>query len=556
MARQGSGVIQARPPRNVPLLRRSFAAVLLAVVVLLADLVGGAGATPAGAQEVKPPLTVDGPGPCRRIGGDWLPPGYCELTGPLRVGPDDSLVLAVGAFLLGPVDVEGRLEVQGAASLVFFFGELANRGQLAVTDAGVIYVAGTAESPGAVDLSGGGRMEILSDSGALTTTGRFDVAADGRLDVYGAWHNQGRTTNLGVVAVWCSGSLVGPPPLGVAAQVQDCRPPEVSLVSRTPADASGWNRGTVTVVWACTDEGSGVVTERVTAVLSGDGAEQSAFGVCTDLAGNTAAGVVTGINIERPAPKTRRRPAPPVVVHLEPAAPAPPPPAPPPPGPLPSASPEVALPGPTLTDPVSSPDPAPAPVDPTATPVTASASTTATTSTAPATSVSADGSGGSIVAPPTGPSTLVPPPPVPVPVPSTSAATTSSATTTAPTTMAPTTTAPTSTTGTTATATSTTAATTPSATTPSAPTGVAAATGATAGGVAITTTTTLAVTSAASPTAPSSTPPPVTDQAPVPTTVATTPTGAASGPAAGPPKTLRHRPIRHPRRTGGSAPPG
>lgn len=525
------------------------------VAVLLAELLGGVGATPVGAQEVKPPLTVDGAGPCRRIGGDWLPPGYCELTGPLRVGPDDSLVLAVGAFLLGPVEIEGRLEVRGAASLVFFFGELANRGQLAVTAAGVAYVAGTAESPGAVDLSGGGRMEILSDSGALTTTGRFDVAIDGRLDVYGAWDNQGRTTNLGVVAVWCSGSLVGPPPLGVAAQVQDCRPPDVSLVSRTPADTSGWNRGTVTVVWACTDEGSGVVTERVTAALSGDGAEQSAFGVCTDLAGNTAAGVVTGINIERPAPKVRRRPAPPVVVHLEPAAPAPPPPAPPAPVPPASASPEVPLPGPTLTDPVSSPDPAPAPpppVDPTG-PTATSAATTAATSPA-TTAVPAPGSvsGSPLVAPPTGPPTVVPS----LPVSATSALAPSSSVPSAapgPGTSLPAAPAPGATSTTSSASIPTVAI--PSAAIPSpATSGASAVTGATAGVVA--TTTARAVTSAASPTASSSSPPPVTDQAPAPTTVGTAPTGAGSGPTAGPAKTLRHRPIRHPRRTGGSVPPG
>ncbi len=522
MARQGSGVAEARPPRNVPRRPRAIVVAFVVVAVLLADLLGGVGATPAGAQEVKPPVTVDGPGPCRRIGGDWLPPGYCELTGPLRVGPDDSLVLAVGAFLLGPVEIDGRLEVQGAASLVFFFGELANRGQMAVTDAGVVYVAGTAESPGTVDLSDGGRMEILSDSGALTTTGRFDVAVDGRLDVYGAWENQGLTTNLGVMAVWCGGSLVGPPPLGVAARVQDCHPPEVSLVSRTPADASGWNRGTVTVVWACTDEGSGVVTERVTAVLSGDGAEQSAFGVCTDLAGNTAAGVVTGINIERPAPKIRRRPAPPVVVHLDPVAPAPPPP------------------------------PPPAPVDPTATAAT-TAVTAATTgpvptaTTSPATTTSVSGS--PVVTPPTGSSTPVSSPPVS----STSALIPSSSE--PPAAPGPGTSLSEATT-TTATTTTFSGSTTTDAPASSATIDVAAITGATAGVVA--TTTRWAVTSAASPSASSPSPPPVTDQAPAPTTVGPTPTptGAVSGPTAGPAKTLRHRPIRHLRRTGGSAPPG
>jgi len=364
MARPGPGSAIPRLPRNGPShRRRSLFLVAVALVVLAVELITWAVAPPAGAQEVKPSLTVDGPGPCRRIGGDWLQPGYCEFTGPLRVGPDDDLVLAVGAFLLGPVEVEGRLEVRGEASLVFFFGDLAARGQLAVTAGGVAYVAGPAESPGGVELAGGGRMEILSDGGSLTASGRFDVAGDGRLDVYGTVDNRGEITNLGVVAVWCGGSLSGEAPLGMAAQVQDCLPPEISLVSRTPTDARGWNRGTVTVIWACTDESSGVVAERVTAVLRGDGVGQTAFGRCTDLAGNTATGVVTGINIERPAPRTGRPPAPPVVVHLKPAAPAPPPATPSPPIPAtipaavpPTAPPEAALAGPSITDAVSSPD--------------------------------------------------------------------------------------------------------------------------------------------------------------------------------------------------------
>ncbi len=516
-----------------------MAALVVALIVLVAELVDLVGAVPAGAQEIKPPLTVDGPGPCRRIGGDWLPPGYCELTGPLRVAPDDDLVLAVGAFLLGPIEVEGRLEVRGEASLVFFFGELVNRGRLVVSAGGVAYLAAPAVSPGAVDVSGGGRMEILSDSGALTTTGRFDVARDGRLDVYGAFDSQGRTTNLGVMAVWCSGSLVGPPPVGVAAQVQDCRPPEVSLVSRTPADASGWNPGSVTVVWACTDGESGVVTERVTAVLSGDGAEQSAFGVCTDLAGNTAAGVVTGINIERPAPRARRRPASPVVVHLEPAVPAPPPPAPPaPPTPLvpaPGGAPigplELSLPGPSITDPVSSPDPPPAPIGPPA-PSATTAPGGATTDPSPAPSTSTSTSTSTPLAVTSTPSASSP---------ATPASTLTTPTTVASTIVTPSTAAPVATGG--------------SAAAPP-PTGATASTttGVTVG--VVTTTTTRGVTSAASPTGSSPAPPPATDGPPTPTTVGSTPAGAGSGPSVVSTKVLRRRPIRHHRRTGGSVPPG
>ena len=50
--------------------RRRLALVLTTLALLLAELGTLLAAAPAAAQEVKPPLTVDGPGPCRRIGGE------------------------------------------------------------------------------------------------------------------------------------------------------------------------------------------------------------------------------------------------------------------------------------------------------------------------------------------------------------------------------------------------------------------------------------------------------------------------------------------------------
>ena len=56
------------------------------------------------------------------------------------------------------------------------------------------------------------------------------------------------------------------------------------------------------VTWSCADNGSGPVASPVTETVSGEGANLSATGTCTDLAGNTASDTQTGINIDRKAP--------------------------------------------------------------------------------------------------------------------------------------------------------------------------------------------------------------------------------------------------------------
>lgn len=73
--------------------------------------------------------------------------------------------------------------------------------------------------------------------------------------------------------------------------------------SRTPAaNAAGWNNTAVTVDFSCTDALSGIDTCAAAQVLSGEGADQSAGGDAMDIAGNTAAASVSGINIDLTAP--------------------------------------------------------------------------------------------------------------------------------------------------------------------------------------------------------------------------------------------------------------
>jgi hypothetical protein len=78
--------------------------------------------------------------------------------------------------------------------------------------------------------------------------------------------------------------------------------PSIALVSRTPANANGWNNGDVKVVWSCSDALSGATADGDSATLSSEGAGQSATGKCTDKAGNSAGDTQNGINIDTTPP--------------------------------------------------------------------------------------------------------------------------------------------------------------------------------------------------------------------------------------------------------------
>lgn len=84
--------------------------------------------------------------------------------------------------------------------------------------------------------------------------------------------------------------------------VFDNTPPVITLASRTPANANGWNNTDVTVSWSCTDAASGPVSSSISQTLTAEGAGQSATGTCTDKAGNTASDTQSGINIDKIAP--------------------------------------------------------------------------------------------------------------------------------------------------------------------------------------------------------------------------------------------------------------
>jgi len=74
--------------------------------------------------------------------------------------------------------------------------------------------------------------------------------------------------------------------------------------SRSPAANSyGWNNVDVTVSFTATDDLSEIDTVSGPTTLSGEGAGQSVTGTATDKAGNSASATVSGINIDKTAPK-------------------------------------------------------------------------------------------------------------------------------------------------------------------------------------------------------------------------------------------------------------
>lgn len=85
----------------------------------------------------------------------------------------------------------------------------------------------------------------------------------------------------------------------------DKAPPVVSAVATvngSPFVSGAWTNQTVVVTFACTDGGSGVASATPPVSVTGEGANQSVNGSCTDQVGNSSNASFTGINIDRTAP--------------------------------------------------------------------------------------------------------------------------------------------------------------------------------------------------------------------------------------------------------------
>ena len=86
----------------------------------------------------------------------------------------------------------------------------------------------------------------------------------------------------------------------------DRTPPAISLQSRTPGNAAGWNNTNVTITWLCSDlSGNTTVSRTVTS----EGANQPVSATCTDPAGNSASASAT-VNIDKTLPVLSGAPTP------------------------------------------------------------------------------------------------------------------------------------------------------------------------------------------------------------------------------------------------------
>ena len=89
----------------------------------------------------------------------------------------------------------------------------------------------------------------------------------------------------------------------VRAGLSDRIAPAISGVATPAAILNGWRAGDVTVTFTCSDTGgSGVASCSAPVTLTAEGANQSAGGSATDVAGNTASTTVGGIGIDKSVP--------------------------------------------------------------------------------------------------------------------------------------------------------------------------------------------------------------------------------------------------------------
>ncbi len=114
---------------------------------------------------------------------------------------------------------------------------------------------------------------------------------------------QSVTTDTNGITFTCQATSAGGTDSQSVTIKRDATAPTIAFASRTAPNSNGWNNSNVAVEWTCADTTAGAVSPSVTTVLSTEGANQSALGICTDNAGNTAQNTQTGINIDKSAPQ-------------------------------------------------------------------------------------------------------------------------------------------------------------------------------------------------------------------------------------------------------------
>jgi CSLREA domain-containing protein len=111
------------------------------------------------------------------------------------------------------------------------------------------------------------------------------------------------TTDTSGVTFTCSATSTGGSNSQSVTVKRDATAPTITFFARTTPNPSGWNNTNVAVQWNCADTLSGAVSSSVTTIISTEGVNQSALGICTDNAGNTAQNTQGDINIDKTAPQ-------------------------------------------------------------------------------------------------------------------------------------------------------------------------------------------------------------------------------------------------------------
>jgi hypothetical protein len=112
------------------------------------------------------------------------------------------------------------------------------------------------------------------------------------------------TTDTAGVTFTCSATSDGGTSTQSVTVRRDSTPP-TAVAARTPAaNANGWNNSAVTVTSEGADSltGSGIANCTAPIVFSTDGANQTATGSCTDIAGNASSQVAVSVSVDRTAP--------------------------------------------------------------------------------------------------------------------------------------------------------------------------------------------------------------------------------------------------------------
>jgi len=83
--------------------------------------------------------------------------------------------------------------------------------------------------------------------------------------------------------------------------VADTTAPMITASLSSPANTAGWHKQDVTVIFTCSDAGSGIATCPAPVTVTSEGAGQNVSGTATDVAGNTAITSVV-LNIDKTLP--------------------------------------------------------------------------------------------------------------------------------------------------------------------------------------------------------------------------------------------------------------